>query len=54
MIRRTLALLAVLLPAACANSGPPDCTGPVRQLNVGRWTPGPNDLSIPAATGRGP
>ena len=52
MILRTLPLLAMLLLAACASSGAPGCTGPVRQLNVGKWTPGPNDLSVPATTGR--
>jgi hypothetical protein len=25
----------------------PVASGPVRQLNVGHWTPGPNDLTTP-------
>ena len=52
MILRTLPILAVLLLSACASEGAPGCTGPVRQLNVGKWTPGPSDLSVPTATGR--
>ena len=47
--RLALALLLLLALAACDGRPLPVATGPVRQLNVGRWTPGPNDLSVPPA-----
>ena len=49
MVRLTLALLLTLLAAGCANDPLPVASGPVRQLNVGKWTPGPNDLTAPLA-----
>ncbi len=47
--RFALALLLPLAVAACDGRPLPVATGPVRQLNVGRWTPGPNDLTTPPA-----
>ena len=49
LCRLTLALLLPLAVAACDGRPLPVATGPVRQLNVGRWTPGPNDLTTPPA-----
>ena len=53
MFRLTLALLLTLLAAGCANDPLPVASGPVRQLNVGRWTPGANDLTVPPTQGHG-
>lgn len=47
--RLALALLLPLALAACDGRPLPVATGPVRQLNVGRWTPGLNELTVPAA-----
>lgn len=47
LILRLLPLLALVLLAACASDGPPGVTGPVRQLNVGKWTPAPGELTVP-------
>jgi len=42
-----------LLAAACAERPLPVATGPVRQLNVGHWLPGPNELTTsPVVRGR--
>ena len=53
MFRLTLALLLTLLAAGCANDPLPVASGPVRQLNVGRWTPSANDLTVPPTQGHG-
>ena len=45
--RLSLALLLPLAVAACDGDPLPVAAGPVRQLNVGRWTPGPADLAAP-------
>ena len=45
--RFPLALLLTLAVAACDGDPLPVAAGPVRQLNIGRWTPGPNDLAAP-------
>lgn len=47
-----LTMILTGLLSACANSGPPGCTGPVRQLNVGKWLPAPSDLAVPTTMGR--
>lgn len=45
-IRLAAALLALAL-SACAARPLPVATGPVRQLNAGKWTPGLGDLALP-------
>lgn len=45
--RLSLALLLPLAVAACDGRPLPVASGPVRQLNVGQWTPGTNDLAAP-------
>lgn len=47
ILRLALVVLLPLLAAACADRPLPVATGPVRQLNVGRWMPSPNDLTSP-------
>lgn len=47
ILRLALAVLLPLLAAACAEHSVPVASGPIRQLNVGRWMPGPNDLTTP-------
>ena len=47
--RLALALLLPLVVAACDGRPLPVASGPVRQLNVGRWVPGSNDLTTPPA-----
>lgn len=53
--RLALVLLLPLVLAACDGRPLPVASGPVRPLNLGRWTPGPNDLTtppaVPASTG---
>lgn len=49
LLRLALPLLLPLTIVACDGRPLPVATGPVRQLNVGRWTPGPNDLTTPPA-----
>lgn len=45
---KVIALASVALLCACASSRPlPIASGPVRQLNVGHWSPGPNELTVP-------
>ena len=34
---------------SCAERPLPVATGPVRQLNAGHWTPGPNELTTAPA-----
>lgn len=51
MILRLLPLLTLILLGACAADGPPGVSGPVRQLNAGKWTPGPGDLTVPPQAG---
>lgn len=45
-IRLAATLLALSL-SACGARPLPVATGPVRQLNVGKWTPGFGDLAAP-------
>ena len=53
ILRFALVVFLPLLSAACADRPLPVATGPVRQLNVGRWTPAPSELAAPpAAPGR--
>ena len=47
MIPRLSLVLLPLLVAACDGRPLPVAPGPLRQLNVGPWTPGPNDLTVP-------
>ena len=47
-----LFLLIPILLVGCGGHSPPGCTGPVRQLNAGKWLPAPNDLSLPPVPGR--
>lgn len=49
ILRLALAVLLPVLAAACAERPLPIASGPVRQLNVGRWMPGPNELTTPPA-----
>jgi hypothetical protein len=49
MILRIAALLLAVLVGACGARPLPAATGPVRQLNVGKWEPGPGDLELPPA-----
>ena len=49
LCRLALALLLPLVVAACDGRPLPVASGPVRQLNVGRWVPGANDLTTPPA-----
>ena len=51
--RLALALLLPLMLVACDGRPLPIASGPVRQLNVGRWTPSPNDLTTPPAVSPG-
>lgn len=55
ILRLALLVLLPLLAAACAERPLPVASGPVRQLNVGRWMPGPNELTtapvLPGRTG---
>jgi hypothetical protein len=51
VILRLLPLLTLILLGACAADGPPGVSGPVRQLNAGKWTPGPGDLTVPPQAG---
>ena len=45
---KILVLASVTLVCACSSSRPlPVASGPVRQLNVGHWEPGPNELTVP-------
>ena len=48
--------LAALLPllAACADRPLPVASGPIRQMNVGHWMPGPNELTTLAVIKAGP
>ena len=46
MNRLVLATLLCLL-SACADRPLPVASGPVRQMNVGHWMPGPNELTTP-------
>src|SRR4051794_24621384 len=48
ILRIAVGLLAALV-AGCAARPLPVATGPVRQLNVGKWVPGPGDLDAPPA-----
>ena len=53
ILRLSLAVLLPVLAAACAERPVPVASGPVRQLNVGRWMPGPNELTkAPVVVGR--
>jgi len=47
LCRLALALLLPLVVAACDGRPLPVATGPVRQLNVGRWTANANELTTP-------
>ena len=47
MTIRLAALILALALAACAARPLPVATGPVRQLNVGKWVPGMGDLAVP-------
>ena len=48
MMIKALVLASVVVLGACSSSRPlPVASGPVRQLNVGRWAPGPNELTVP-------
>ena len=47
--RLVFAVLLPLLATACAGQSLPAASGPIRQLNVGHWMPGPNELTTPAA-----
>lgn len=49
ILRLALVLLLPLSAAACADRALPVATGPVRQLNVRHWMPGPNELTTPPA-----
>jgi len=49
ILRLVFAVLLPLLATACASRPLPAVTGPVRQLNVGKWPPGPNELTTPPA-----
>ena len=52
ILRLGFALVLSLLVSACADRPLPVASGPVRQLNVGHWTPGPNELTTaPAPAG---
>lgn len=46
---RLLPLLLPLALVACDARPLPVASGPVRQLNVGRWAPSPNELTTPPA-----
>ena len=46
MNRLVLATLLCLL-SACADRPLPVASGTVRQMNVGHWMPGPNELTTP-------
>ena len=46
MTIRLATLILALALAACARPLPV-ATGPVRQLNVGKWVPGMGDLAVP-------
>ena len=53
ILRLALVVLLPVLAAACAERPVPVASGPVRQLNVGRWMPGPNELTkAPVVVGR--
>lgn len=53
ILRLALVMLLPVLAAACAERPVPVASGPLRQLNVGRWMPGPNELTkAPAVVGR--
>ena len=53
MNRLVLATLLCLL-SACADRPLPVASGPVRQMNVGHWMPGPNELTTPGIVKAGP
>lgn len=42
------AWVVIIMVAGCAERPLPVASGPVRQLNVGHWAPGPNELTTPA------
>lgn len=54
LIRNSILLLCVwvviIMIAGCAQHNAPIASGPVRQLNVGHWEPGPNELTTPATS----
>lgn len=53
ILRLALAVFLPLSAAACAERPLPVATGPIRQLNPGRWMPGPNELTkAPVVLGR--
>lgn len=52
ILRLAFVALLPLSAAACVERPLPVASGPVRQLNVGHWTPGPNELTTPPAAPR--
>ena len=48
ILRLAFVAFLPLLAAACAERPLPVATGPVRQLNVGHWLSGPNELTTSA------
>ncbi len=53
MFTRLALALLTLLVAGCADDPLPVASGPVRQLNIGKWTPSPNDLTVPPSQEHG-
>ena len=53
ILRLALVALLPLLAAACVERPLPVASGPLRQLNVGHWTPGPNELTTAPMLSRG-
>lgn len=53
ILRLALVAFLPLLAAACVERPLPVASGPVRQLNVGHWTPGANELTTAPVVPRG-